>query len=271
MIGGARLNKRDGDERTILGRLLFGGSIGEEQIVGLSSDMSKKLNILAIIPARGGSKGVPRKNIRLLCGKPLIAYTIEAALSSKRIDKVVVSTEDEEIAEIARECGAEIIMRPVELADDSAPTEPVLEHAVKYLKETEGYRADVIVLLQPTSPLRNSQHIDDALDTFFNNKYDSLLSVCPSHSFLWRIDNKGPYPLNYDFKSRPRRQDRQPEYRENGAIYITKYDILMKDHNRLGGRIGWYIMQEEHSWEIDTEFDFWLCEQLMTFQRGQIE
>lgn len=230
-----------------------------------------KSNVVAIIAARGGSKGVSRKNIRLLAGEPLIAYTIKAALGSKVLSRTVVSTEDNEIAEIARECGAEIIMRPVELADDSAPTELALEHAVSYLEKTEGYKAEAIVLLQPTSPLRNSQHIDEALEIFFKNKYDSLLSVCPSHAFLWKVDRKVLRPLNYDFQNRPRRQDRQPEYRENGAIYITKYNILMEDHNRLGGRIGLYIMPEENSREIDTEFDFWLCERLMTFQRGQIE
>lgn len=234
-----------------------------------SKSKGKKTNIIAAIPARGGSKGIPRKNIRLLCGKPLIAYTIEAALGSKYIDRVVVSTEDEEIAKIAREYVAEVIERPQELADDFAPTEPVLEHVFRYMKEAEGYQADVIVLLQPTSPLRNSQHIDEAIETFFSNKYDSLLSVCPSHAFLWKTDRKKVYSVNYDFRNRPRRQDRHPEYRENGAIYITKYDILSNEHNRLGGKIGIYIMPPEDSWEIDTEFDFWLCEQLITFQRSR--
>lgn len=230
-----------------------------------------KHKILAIIPARGGSKGIPRKNIKPLCGKPLIAYTIEAALSSKYLDRVVVSTEDKEIAEIAREYDTEIMMRPMELAGDFAATEPVLEHVIKHLNETAGYRCNVVVLLQPTSPLRNSQHIDEALETFFSNKYDSLLSVCLSHIFLWKVDKKGLYSLNYDFRNRPRRQDIEPEYRENGAIYITKHDILTNTHNRLGGKIGLYIMPEENSPEIDTEFDFWLCEQLITFQRNKME
>lgn len=228
-------------------------------------------NIIAIIPARGGSKGVPRKNIRLLNNKPLVAYTTEAALGSKYIDRVIVSTEDAEIAKIAKDYGAEVIMRPEELATDSSPAEPVLEHVVSYLKEAEGYQADVIVLLQPTSPLRNSQHIDEALEIFFNKGYGSLLSVCSSHIFLWRTGKDGVYPLNYDFKNRPRRQDREPEYRENGAIYITKCDILMRDHNRLSGKIGLYVMPEENSPEIDTEFDFWLCEQLITLKRSKQE
>lgn len=233
--------------------------------------MEKKPNILAVIPARGSSKGIQRKNLRFLCGKPLIAYTIEAALGSKYADRVVVSTESEEIAEIAREYGADIVSRPVELSGDYVPTEPVLEHAVNYLKQTENCETDVVVLLQPTSPLRNSQHIDEALEIFMNNKYDSLLSVCASYAFLWRVNKEDAYPMNYDFRNRPRRQDKEPEYRENGAIYITKRDILMNEHNRLGGKIGLYRMPEENSWEIDTEFDFWLCEQIIALQRRQPE
>lgn len=222
--------------------------------------------VVAVIPARGGSKGIPRKNVKAIAGEPLITHTIKAALGSKALSRTIVSTEHEEIAQIARECGAEIIIRPDKLATDFAPTEPVLEHVIKYLEETEGYRVDVIVLLQPTSPLRNSQHIDEALEAFFKNNYDSLLSVCPSHALLWRMGEKGAYPLNYDFKNRRRRQDSEPEYRENGAIYITKYDIIMGEHNRLGGKIGLYVMTEENSLEIDTEFDFWLCEQIIILQ-----
>jgi len=226
-----------------------------------------KPKIIAIIPARGGSKGIPRKNIRLLAGKPLIAYSIEAALKSKYIDRVIVSTEDEEIAEISKKYGAEVIKRPDELATDTAPTEPALEHVVKWLKEYEDYKTDIIVLLQPTSPLRNSKYIDEALDIFLNSDYNSLLSVCPSHAFIWKM-SENSYPINYDFKNRPRRQDKEPEYRENGAIYITKYKILMENHNRLGGKIGLYVMPEKHSIEIDTEFDFYLCEQMLDLKEG---
>ena len=219
--------------------------------------------IIAIIPARGGSKGIPRKNIRLLGGKPLIAYTIEAALKSKYIDKVIVSTDDEEIASLVRKYGVEIIMRPTELATDEAPTEPVVEHAVSWLEEHENYKPEIIVLLQPTSPLRNYNHIDEALDIFLNSNYNSLLSVCPSHAFIWKARENGAYPINYDFKNRPRRQDKEPEYKENGAIYIMKYKTLMKQHRILDGKIGLYIMPEESSIEIDTEFDLWLCEQVV--------
>lgn len=227
-----------------------------------------KTNIIAIIPARGGSKGIPRKNIRFLGGKPLIAHTITEALKSRYIDRVVVSTEDEEIAGIAKEYGAEVLGRPIGLASDSTPTEAVLEYVIKYLKWEGGYEVDVVVLLQPTSPLRNIRHIDAAVETFFINKYDSLLSVCYSDVFLWRVNDQDPHPLNYDFKNRLRRQDREPEYRENGAIYITKGHILINENNRLGGKIGLYVMPEESSLDINSEFDFWLCEQLVPNTEG---
>ena len=229
--------------------------------------MPKNSRILAIIPARGGSKGVPRKNIRLLAEKPLIVYTIEAALKSKYIDKVIVSTEDDEIARMSREYAAEVVKRPEELAIDVAPTEPVLAHVVKWLKEHEGYKPDIVVLLQPTSPLRNSKHIDEAVGIFLNSDYNSLLSVYPSYAFIWKAREKGAYPRNHNFKNRPRRQDREPEYTENGAIYITKYETLMKQHRILNGKIGLYIMPKEASIEIDTEVDFWLCEQIIKSKR----
>lgn len=229
-----------------------------------------KPSILAIIPARGGSRGIPRKNVRLLCGKPLIAYTIEAALNSKYIDRVVVSTEDQEIAKIARKYGAEVIQRPQELATDNTPTEPVLEHVAKHLQQNENYRADIVVLLQPTSPLRTNRHIDEALESFLSKKYDSLLSVCRSHLFLWKTGKEGAYPLNFDFRNRPRRQDKEPEYQENGAIFITKPEILIQGHNRLGGKVGLYIMPVEESWEIDSEFDLWSCEEFIRTQRRKV-
>ena len=231
--------------------------------------MTEKSGIIAIIPARGGSKGISGKNIKLLAGKPLIAYSIEAALESKYFDRIILSTDKREIAEVADKFGAEVILRPAELATDTTPTAPVLEHVVRHLEQTEKYRTDVVVLLQPTSPLRNSQHINQALDTFFENQCDSLLSVCPSHAFFWRIHENQPSPLNYDFRKRPRRQDRESEYKENGAIYVIKSTMLMMGHSFLGGKIGLYVMPEEYSTEIDSEFDFWLCEKVISDNYGK--
>ena len=218
--------------------------------------------IIAIIPARGGSKGIPRKNIKILAGKPLIAWTIEAALGSKYLDRVIVSTEDEEIAEISKKWGAEIIKRPEEFAQDSSKTIELIPHLLNVLRE-KNYIPDIIVLLQPTSPLRSVRHIDEAIKTFLEGEYDSLIGVCPSHALLWRIHEGGAAPINYNFKKRQRRQDIKPEYRENGAVYILEYENFMKEKSIPCGRIGLYIMPVENSFEIDDNFDFWLCEQII--------
>ena len=229
----------------------------------------KELRVIAIIPARGGSKGVPRKNIKQLAGKPLIAYTIETALQSGVIDRVIVSTEDNEIAAIAGKYGAEVINRPAALATDEAPTEPTLLHVVAYLEEKENYKADIIVLLQATSPMRKGTHIQEAFNRFLENGCDSMLSVCSTHAFIWKVNEDGAISVNYDFKNRSRRQDAEPQYRENGAIYVTAHKILVEEHNRLGGKIGLYVMTEEDSLEIDTMFDFWLCEQVLANKDGE--
>ncbi len=222
-----------------------------------------KPEVIAVIPARGGSKGVLRKNVKLICGKPLIGYTIEAALSAQSITRTCVSTEDEQIARISGEFGAEVIPRPRELANDETPTEPVMEHVLSYMYAQEGYEPDIVVLLQPTSPLRRAKHIDAAMAEFLTKGYDSLLSVCPSKVFIWQAKEGTPHPINYDCRNRQRRQDREAEYRENGAIYITRRKLFLQEHNRLGGKIGLYIMPVEISPEIDTEFQLWLCEQII--------
>lgn len=222
----------------------------------------KNKKIIAVIPARGGSKGLPRKNIENLAGKPLIAWTIEAALKSKYLDRVIVSTEDGEIASISEKWGAERIKRPKALATDRAKTTDAVFHVLKVLKK-EKYEADIIVLLQPTSPLRNAAHIDEAIAEFLEEDCDSLLSVCPSHALIWRINKGGPAPINYNLKKRLQRQDRKPEYKENGAIYIFKKQNFMKEKTIPCGRIGLYIMPVENSFEIDEEFDFWFCETIM--------
>jgi len=224
--------------------------------------MRAKPKIISIIPARGGSKGVPRKNVRLLTGKPLIAYSIEASLNSNLIDRTIVSTEDAEIAEIAKKYGAEVIERPAGLATDTAKTELVMQHVIKVL-EKQGYSPDLIVLLQPTSPLREKDDIDNAIKTLLKAKADSLVSVYDFFPyFLWEKKGKFAKPTNYNPKKRPRRQDKKV-YRENGSIFITKRDILVKENCRLGGKITMYIMPEENSFDIDTEFDFWLVEQII--------
>jgi CMP-N,N'-diacetyllegionaminic acid synthase len=222
---------------------------------------------IAVIPARGGSKAVPGKNLRIIKGSPLIAHTIRSARRSGLIDKIVVSSDDDEILAVSRANGAIAIKRPEELATDEAPTEPALEHTVKTL-EDQGDEIRLVILLQCTSPLRDEHDIVDALIQMESTNADSLLSVCSTHAFFWTKDIlTGEAIAQYDYKNRPRRQDLTLDdkvYRENGAIYITKRDILMSQHNRLGGKITLYVMPEHLSMEIDSEFDLWLAEELMT-------
>ena len=182
---------------------------------------------LAIIPARGGSKRLPRKNVLDLCGKPLIAYTIEAALKSKYIDKVIVSSDDEEILNISSNFGADIIKRPIDLANDTATTFDTIKHTIDNFE-----KYDYIVLLQPTSPLRNEKHIDEAIQLLEEKNADSIISVCEmDHSPLW--SNTLPKDGNMsnflkDEILNKRSQDLEKYYRLNGAIYICKTSKLLE-------------------------------------------
>lgn len=222
------------------------------------------MKLIGIIPARGGSKGIPRKNIRPLAGKPLIAYTIEAALAS-RIDKVVVSTEDAEIAVIAGKLGAEVVTRPPELAQDDTPTLPVLQHAVR---ETGG-RFDAVVTLQPTSPLRTRIHIDEALELFASRpEADSLVSVVRvphsmiPESVMTEDENHYLRPYVTSTSGPLRRQEKPVYYARNGAaIYVTRAARLA-DYV-FGGNIVPYRMPSLRSLDIDTQEDWELAEILV--------
>lgn len=215
----------------------------------------------AIIPARGGSKGIPRKNIRPLAGKPLVAYSIASSLDASLIDRTIVSTDDEEIAHVARQYGAEVVMRPSELATDKAITELAMMHAVEQL-ERDGWAVDIVVLLQPTSPLRPGNVVDKCIEKLLDEKADSLLTVCAAHHFFWEREG-GKVRALYDYECRPMRQDMNPMYEENGNVYVTRRNILMDNRNRLGGNIEMYVMEPEDSIQIDAPFDFWLVEQIM--------
>ena len=220
---------------------------------------------VAIIPARGGSKGVPRKNIRPLADQPLIAYSIQDALEAKGVDRVFVSTDDAEISEISKNYGAEAIHRPAELANDTASSEAALIHAVSEIENLD-IGLDNIVFLQCTSPIRTGSDIDQALETLQAKQADSLLSVSPNHRFLWEEKEGVAHPINYDYRHRPRRQDMSPQYVENGSIYLFKPWVLKEYKNRLGGKIALYVMSEEAALEIDSTTDFKVIEAIVSEQ-----
>ena len=218
---------------------------------------------LAIIPARGGSKRLPRKNILDLCGKPLISWSIEAALKSKYISKVVVSSDDEEILNISSNFGADIIKRSYELANDTATTFDAIKHTINNLE-----KYDYIVLLQPTSPLRNEKHIDEAIELLEEKQADGIVSVCEmDHSPLW--SNTLPEDGNMRGFLREeilnkRSQDLEKYYRLNGAVYICKTDKLLENKSFfLKDNIFAYIMDRKSSIDIDEEIDFLFAERVI--------
>lgn len=223
-------------------------------------------NIIAIIPARGGSKGIPHKNIKLLAGKPLIAHTIETSLKSKYLSWVIVSTEDQEIATISEKYGAEVIKRPAILAQDDSPTIDAVFHVLESL-EIQNEKQTVVVLLQPTSPLKNSQDIDSAIDLFFKNECDSVISVCEcGHSPYWtyKIDDRHLKPLFENNYLKMRRQDLPKSYIPNGSIYISTVGALQKFKCFNSPRTIPYVMPPIRSVDIDNELDFIMAESIIT-------
>jgi CMP-N-acetylneuraminic acid synthetase len=228
------------------------------------------VQLLAIIPARGGSKGIPRKNICLLRGRPLIAYSIEAARRSTKIDRIVVSTDDAEIAEISHALGAEVRMRPASLSRDDTPTRAVLEHVATELA-LESYRSDAVITLQPTSPLRTSRHIDEAATLFAaDDNADSLVSCIEvPHIFhplsVMRRNAEGYLEPYLSVPQPLRRQDKEVVFARNGAaIYITRTARL--GEYVFGGRLMPYPMDAENSVDIDTLDDLAAAERILRAQ-----
>lgn len=217
---------------------------------------------VAVIPVRGGSKGIPRKNLLPIAGKPLVVWTIEQALAVTDL-RVLVSTEDAEIAEVARAAGAEVIDRPMELAQDTTPSEPVIEHAIRVLSD-QGERPDVVMFLQATSPVRLPGTLRRLLTEFDATGADSMVGVLAETPFLWNLGH--PATADYDYTNRPRRQDIAAEgmkYRENGSVYLTRTEIYETLHNRLGGHIELFVMDEIEATDIDTPVDFALAERTL--------
>jgi len=231
--------------------------------------------ILVVIPARGGSKGVPRKNIYLVAGKPLIAYTLEAALAVRhRLHRLIVSTDDAEIAKVARRYGVDVpFMRPADLAGDGVPMFPVLQHAVRTVEAMDNVHFDWVLLLQPTAPFRTPQDIESALDLAAGGGCDSVISVVQVFAvhpnLMKRIENDRLLPFCIEEQEGTRRQDYQPPaYMRNGAIYLTRRAVLMEQNSIWGQVIRPYIMPEERSVSIDSEMDIKLAE-LMLVERSR--
>lgn len=231
--------------------------------------------VLAVIPARGGSSGVPRKNVRPVCGRPLIAYTIETALAARdRFHRVIVSTDDDEIAETARAWGAEVpFRRPAELADDGTPMAPVLRHAVRFVEEQDGVPMEWVMLLQPTDPFREVGDINAALALAAEGACDSVISVVQVFSvhpiLMKRIEGGRLVPYCMEEKEGTRRQHYDPPaYMRNGAIYLTRRDVLMQRSSIWGDVIRPYVMPPERSVGVDSQLDLKLVEILMAERKG---
>lgn len=222
--------------------------------------MIGKAKVIAVIPARGGSKGLPGKNIVDLCGRPVIVYTIEAALRSSYVDKVLVSTDDDRIAAIAKKYGAEVpFIRPKYLALDTAHTPPVIEHAVHFV-ERRGWKADYVVTLQPTSPLRTAHQIDEAITLLHRSHLDSVMSVKETgFPPFWTVCvTKGravPLVNNGVDYFRKERQQLPKTYQPNGALYVTKRSVLLKKKVVIARNCGVVIMDERTSMDIDVRED----------------
>ena len=233
--------------------------------------MSTHLTVLGIVTARGGSKGVPRKNIAPLCGKPLLAYTAEAALASRRLTRVILSTDCPEIARIGGEWGLETLPRPAELARDNTPSIPVLQHVVREL-EARGQRYDAVFVLQPTTPLRKAADIDGAIELLEATGADSVISFVDvgekQPARMKYIDGQGrvidpPYAELFEGQ---RRQDLPRTYLREGSVYVTRMPVLMQQNSLKGDDCRAWLVPHDQTVNIDEPFDLWLAEKLMERQ-----
>jgi len=226
--------------------------------------MNQLNKAIAFIPARGGSKGIPRKNIHLFNGKPLIYWNIKAALRAKLIDEVIVSTDDSEIAAVSREAGADVIMRPDNISTDIASSEDALIHALSCLKT----HPELTVFLQCTSPLTQSEDIDNCIRKLIDSNADSAFTATESHRFLWKND-KAAEGVNHSGSERKRRQDLEKEYAENGAIYVMRTKEFLQSRHRFFGKTVISEMPSTRTWEIDTPEDIFVAEALLSLSKKE--
>jgi N-acylneuraminate cytidylyltransferase len=221
------------------------------------------MTIAAIIPARGGSKGIPRKNLLNFAGKPLLYWTVSRAVASNLVDEVYVTSDSDEILDSAVEWGARAVRRPDEIAGDAATSESALLHAL----DSMNADPEAVVFLQPTSPLRRRDDIDGAIRKFHASEADSLFSGALLEDFIvWHRDDDKIECLNHDWRARKRRQEHTGKsYVENGSIYVFKPEILRRDSNRFGGHIDIFEMELWQSFEIDSLEQLKLCELMFQY------
>ncbi len=216
------------------------------------------MSFVCIVPARGGSKRIKNKNIKIIAGKPLLAWTIEAAKKVKNIDEIYVTSENKNILRISKKLNVNIMNRPKNLSNDKIHVDAAVLHCYRNIKK----KYDYIVLLQPTSPLRNHKHIREAMKLIKKTKADSLVSVVKKKILLWKKKNRLIEPVSYKILNRPRSQDMKL-FSENGAIYITRSKIFLQNKNRLGGKIVAYEMEDKYSIDIDNISDFKNTEKIL--------
>ncbi len=235
----------------------------------MSSGSANPWRVLGLLPARGGSKGIPRKNIRLLGGRPLLAYTATSALVARRLTRVVLSTEDPEVAAVGRQCGLEVpFVRPVELAQDTTPSLAVVQHALRWL-ETRGDRYDAVCLLEPTSPFRGAEEIDACVALLEQSGADAAITIRrvpddfnPHWTYL--PDADGSLRLSTGERTPvPRRQDLPPAYHRDGSVYVTRRDVVLEQHSMYGERLVGYPVDDRPWVNIDTAADWLRAEELM--------
>ena len=225
------------------------------------------MEYLCIIPARGGSSSIPNKNVQQLHGKPLIAWTIQHAVQTPKIGRIVVSTDSHRIGRVGLAFGAEVpFYRPSHLSGDSATTESAILHCIGWLEEHEDYKPDAVIVLACTTPVRQNGLLKQAIKQFEESNVDSLVSVGPAGYCLWEDDDNGCKPM-YDVNSRPNKEalfDEDMRFEENESIYIMKTGTLVKHMNRVAGKVGLFKISKQESFNISSKLDFELGEVLMT-------
>jgi CMP-N-acetylneuraminic acid synthetase len=235
------------------------------------------MRVLGIVPARGGSRGIRRKNIRRLNGTPLLQYTAEAALASRRLSRVILSTEDDEIAEVGRRCGLEVpFRRPLELAEDATPMLPVIRHAVHYLEE-RGDFFDAACVLQPTNPLRRPELIDACIEFLEEGGFDAVMTVLPvpaeyNPHWVYLCAADGTLRLSTGERDPlPCRQQLPPAFHRDGSVYVVRRDVLILRNSLYGERLGGYQLDPRESVNIDGPEDWRRAERLMARRSNRVE